>query len=715
VGNDVFSLVDAITSPITLPAQAGFNFELKVRYAPTVEGENAGRMRITTSNGTALVNMTGDSNGCRLVVTPLSIEFLWNAMTGGEQKNIVIENTGSEQCTITNLEITRGWDQGYSWGGVVGPRGGEGGGEPPPPPGGGGVFWDLPHVLQPAESWTIAIGFWPWMFTEDTITGQVVVVAAERPEEVITIDLVGTIDFASACGNLTVSPETLSFGVLNVGQRRTLGVQLRGDQMVFAPCRLASVVLTDDAGGTFILEADPPEIVFPEAVVFIDFVPTAAGVFQGTLEVVTDGDTPQTFTIPIVGGAGTTNLCVEPRELPFGERTTPGTLDFNITACGTDPVTIDALDWTFADSEMSILNPPALPFTLNASENRTITVQYSPQDQAGDTGILTVRSNDPLKPEIAVRATGGREIVPPEAGRYLYYWQILNQATSDIVRQPLQGALVSEPYWGDRAGQGCAGCHQLAPDGKYLAVTSLGATRGINVIDVEANAIATAPGSYVEALYMSWNPDVNTNPPYQYVYSYNGDLQIASLYTGYIGPVPGADDPNEFETMPSWGPDGQIVFVRADSGGIGFGGASGLYLIDEAGGVPVAMMGASENNFANYYPRFSPNGDWIAYTLSESAQGTISAPDAQIRLVRADNSGQVLTLPLLNGNSGASSYPTWSVNGEFLSFSSNRAGGQGSWDIYIAPIDPMTGQEGAAVNVAEANTSSFEHSAQWSP
>jgi Tol biopolymer transport system component len=155
------------------------------------------------------------------------------------------------------------------------------------------------------------------------------------------------------------------------------------------------------------------------------------------------------------------------------------------------------------------------------------------------------------------------------------------------------------------------------------------------------------------------------------------------------------------------------VFTRSDSGGIGFGGAGGLYLIDEAGGVPVPVMGASENNFANYYPRFSPNGMWIAYTLSMSAQSTISAPDAQIRLVKADNSGQVLDLPLLNG--GASSYPTWSVNGQFLSFSSNRAGGQGSWDIYIAPIDPVTGQEGAAVNLAEANTSSFEHSAQWSP
>jgi hypothetical protein len=704
LGNGEFAVVDPIASPITLPAQAGFNFELKVRYSPADEGEDEGRMRITTSNGTALVPMSGDSNGCRLVVTPTSLSFNWDANTGGEQKNILIENTGSETCTVTNLEITEGWDKGYSWGGEVGPpRGGLGGGQP---------FWDLPHVIAPAESWTISVGFWPWQFDQETVTGKIELLAAERPDEIITIDMTATIDFTSVC-DLTVSPTSLSFGVINVGQRRTLGVQLRGGEMAFAPCRLDSITLLDDSGGAFVIESNPPEVVFPEAVVFIDFVPTVSGVHQGTLEIVTDGDTPQTFTIPIAGGAGSSNLCVEPRDLPFGDRSTPGTLDFNISACGTDPVTVNALDWTSADTEFTILNPPALPFTLNASENRTITVQYNPADQGGDTGVLAVRSTDVLKPEIAVRATGGREIVPPEAGRFLYYWQILNQQTSDIVRQPLQGELTTEPYWGDRAGTGCAGCHQLSPDGKYLAVTSLGATRGINVIDVEANAIATGPGNYVEALFMSWNPDVNTNPPYQYVYSSNGDMHLASLYTGYIGPLTGADDPNVFETMPSWGPDGQIVYVRTDSGGIGFGGAGGLYLIDEAGGVPIPVVGASENNFANYYPRYSPNGMWIAYTLSQQAQSTISAPDAQLRMVKSDNSNMVLTLPNLNG--GASSFPTWSVNGQFISFSSNRAGGQGSWDIYIAPINPETGEDGAAVNVAEANTAWFEHSAQWSP
>ena len=64
---------------------------------------------------------------------------------------------------------------------------------------------------------------------------------------------------------------------------------------------------------------------------------------------------------------------------------------------------------------------------------------------------------------------------------------------------------------------------------------------------------------------------------------------------------------------------------------------------------------------------------------------------------------------------GASSFPTWSHDGAFISFSSNRAGGLGGWDIWFAPIDPLTAVPGAAVNLREANTADFDHVARWSP
>ena len=81
-----------------------------------------------------------------------------------------------------------------------------------------------------------------------------------------------------------------------------------------------------------------------------------------------------------------------------------------------------------------------------------------------------------------------------------------------------------------------------------------------------------------------------------------------------------------------------------------------------------------------------------------------------------DGSGTVLDLPMVNCavNSCGSSFPTWSNDGEYLSFSSNRGGGAGSWDLYISDIDPVTGDAMPPFNIVEANTPMFEHAARWS-
>ena len=61
-----------------------------------------------------------------------------------------------------------------------------------------------------------------------------------------------------------------------------------------------------------------------------------------------------------------------------------------------------------------------------------------------------------------------------------------------------------------------------------------------------------------------------------------------------------------------------------------------------------------------------------------------------------------------------SSFPTWSPDGEFLSFSSNRPGGAGGWDIYISDVDPQTGDALPPFALTAVNTQEFEHAARWS-
>ena len=60
------------------------------------------------------------------------------------------------------------------------------------------------------------------------------------------------------------------------------------------------------------------------------------------------------------------------------------------------------------------------------------------------------------------------------------------------------------------------------------------------------------------------------------------------------------------------------------------------------------------------------------------------------------------------------------MDGRYLSFSSDRPGGQGGYDIYLAEIDPEAGVEEEPRSLDDfgfglINTPGFDHGAEWSP
>jgi hypothetical protein len=282
------------------------------------------------------------------------------------------------------------------------------------------------------------------------------------------------------------------------------------------------------------------------------------------------------------------------------------------------------------------------------------------------------------------------------------------------------------PYWGPRTGKKCAGCHNISPDGRYLAVTELGTFK---MIDTQSDIAIPLPSQY-HVNFLSFKPDITTTPIYEFAYDDGSDIHLASIFGGEIGKLPGADTSTYLEMMPTWGSSGMIAFARGtmtagnnnsssdpnNGGGWGLTGPSDVMLIPEAGGTAVPLNGASGNGFGNYYPSFSPNGKWIAFTQSQSAGSTIGAMDSTLVLAPADNSGSISQLPRMNAPGIACSFPTWAVDGTFLSFSSlDRPGGSGDWDIWYAPIDPNTGADGPPMPLSQANTPKFEHAAHWSP
>ena len=184
---------------------------------------------------------------------------------------------------------------------------------------------------------------------------------------------------------------------------------------------------------------------------------------SGTLRLTTsDVDSP-VFEIGLFGATSPPGICVAPRDVDFG-MTMNGIETFRIWTCGAQPVRLTDLTFSRPDDEFTLDAPPALPAILQPNEERTISVHYISNDDVGDSAVITVGSNDPVDPLIRVNVVAGPVIVPPSAGRYLYYWQIdsFSGDESNIVRMPLQGAPIPENFWGPRNGKPCSGCHGVA-------------------------------------------------------------------------------------------------------------------------------------------------------------------------------------------------------------------------------------------------------------
>lgn len=687
-----FGAAPNVRLPVTL--QAGEGLDVTVSFASAILGGSAGYLQAATTAPTQpeaffpILATVRDT--CQVLLAPDRLVFNNVVVGASDRRNVLVANNGADDCAIRRAEITTGSNV-YSVSAAP----------------------STPFNLVSGGAETISVRYEPR-------SGGVMhsgILEVEAGATIHRVELLGNPPAVAGC-QLEVIPGFINFGPVPRNQSVLRGVDVRNVSEEI--CNLANVELDPSSSPQFTnvqFQAGP---IAPgqRTTIVVNYRAPDSGVVSGTLHVTSDDVDSPVIDVPVLGTSAPPNVCVEPLNLDFGSITN-GTLDFRIHACGPSAVTVTDLAFTRQDPEFSLRNPPQLPLVLQPGEVQTVTVLYEGLDGVGDSAIVTVGTDDLVSPTVEVGVTAGPVIVPPSAGRYLYYWQIntFTSGESNIFRIPLQGQPTAEAYWGPLAGKPCTGCHGVSPDGRYVAVIE--ATNfSLTVIDTTTDIQVVLPFTVSNTAFFTWKPDVNSNPPYQFAYDENEVVHVASIVAGYIGELQGANDLGYGSKMPSWGPNGQIAFARGQrGGGWGFFGPSDIMLVDEAGGQPVALAGASANGGANYYPAYHPNGDWVAFNYSASATGTLSNQfDGQIKMVPTNQTGVVFDLPQLNCPPGqcSSSFPTWSMDGAYLSFSSNRPGGQGNWDLYLGPIDPVTGADQPATNILEANTPDFQHAARWS-
>jgi tricorn protease-like protein len=100
------------------------------------------------------------------------------------------------------------------------------------------------------------------------------------------------------------------------------------------------------------------------------------------------------------------------------------------------------------------------------------------------------------------------------------------------------------------------------------------------------------------------------------------------------------------------------------------------------GGMSEPVVGASNNGYNNYFPKYSPDGKWIVYCQSQLGV-TFLQPDAELYIVPAE--GGLSRRLNCNFDNTMNSWHSWSPNGKWLIFASKVD--RGYTKLFMTHID----------------------------
>ncbi len=285
----------------------------------------------------------------------------------------------------------------------------------------------------------------------------------------------------------------------------------------------------------------------------------------------------------------------------------------------------------------------------------------------------------------------------------------------------------------DAGGLECVGCHTLSRDGSQIAVgTDIPGPATLTDLTVATRAMkwttSTSSGGIPGfpggdgANFFSFSPDDQ-----QLVSSAGTNLTVRSATDGT-----GVTTVVNNATMPDWSPDGgRIVFARAGQAAPAAnpGVASGSIVQVQVGAWSSTQTLVAAANDNNYYPAYSPDGDWVVYDKSANASDSFDQADARLWVVSAAGGAAPVQLANASPAPGGDSWPKWSPVPHtyqagpihWLTFSSRRAyglRGGGTAQIWMVGFDPQRAAVGldpsfAAFWLPFQDPASGNHIAQW--
>ena len=339
---------------------------------------------------------------------------------------------------------------------------------------------------------------------------------------------------------------------------------------------------------------------------------------------------------------------------------------------------------------------------------------------------LTLGTGGAVQLAPSAPATSSFVIAPVDAPGKIVYWALADDMGTKvgslkgfgIGEESVENVLVPSQVQTRASDDTCIGCHAATPDGNSVGFT-MGPQNYFNQLaNVTAGTVGTTP-SYATPTALATMQTLHGIPAYSTSHWSDGDRVALLSDTGTLhwvevdgvtsGTLARTGDTNK-ATEPTFSHDGKnVVYVSATAiidGRLDTGPADLLTVPYQngAGGAARPLPGASDANFTEYYPAFSPDDAFVAFSRVPGSESAYSDPDAEVYLVPF-NGGAGGTAIRLQANDAAAcqttlvspgltnDWPKWSpqavaANGKtyyWLTFSSKRTG-SGNAQLYVTGV-----------------------------
>lgn len=400
-----FAVVEAPSGTTLAP---GASVSMSVTYTPVDAVSDSRTVRVESNDDDepeVVVSLSGTGIPVPVPdvdVTPTSLAFGDVMVGSAKDLTVAVRNTGSASLAVTSIALAPGASPEFAI--VSGAASG---------------------LIAPSSSLTVRVRYAPADTSADSATLRI---ASDDPDEpMVAVSLSGR-GTPVPVPEVTVSPVSLAFGDLVVGQSATLSFTVRNDGT--ASLAVSRIALGAGTSSAFAIVSGPASVDLApgaSAGVSVAYRPTAAVSSTGTV-VVESNDADEAVVAVSLSGRGVPaplpEIDVTPLSLSFGDVVVGGSFTLSVTVrnVGTADLSVSSIGIAVGSSPAFLRTAGPSSATVAPGQSVVASVTYTPPGEGVDQGSLVIASNDADEAQVVVGLTGRGVAPAPTTGSVTLFW-----------------------------------------------------------------------------------------------------------------------------------------------------------------------------------------------------------------------------------------------------------------------------------------------------